>query len=82
MNARHRKTYNRVHQNPALRNITWNDVEAMFNHLGTVIEGSGSRVNVEINGVDASFHRPHPEKEIKVYVVKKIRAFLAEAGVE
>lgn len=54
----------------------------LFVALGAqVIEGNGSRVRFELNGVVASFHRPHPHKEAKPYQVRDARRFLAEAGV-
>lgn len=54
----------------------------LFIALGaTVVEGNGSRVRFELNGVVASFHRPHPQKEAKPYQVKDAREFLSQAGV-
>lgn len=51
--------------------------------LGAVVkEGRGSRVRVELNGVVAVFHRPHPEKEASKGKVKAAREFLEKAGVE
>nr|WP_317891603.1 type II toxin-antitoxin system HicA family toxin [Pseudomonas sp. PDM13] len=35
----------------------------------------------ELNGVIASFHRPHPKKEAKPYQVRDARLFLEQAGV-
>lgn len=46
------------------------------------MEGRGSRVRVELNGVVAVFHRPHPEKEASKGRVKAAREFLEKAGVE
>lgn len=45
-----------------------------------LIEGRGSRVRFEKDGVVASFHRPHPEKEAKRYQVKDARSFLLQIG--
>ncbi|MFJ3484937.1 type II toxin-antitoxin system HicA family toxin [Pseudomonas sp. NPDC090202] len=42
---------------------------------------AGSRVRFELNGVVATFHRPHPDKEAKPYQVRDARAFLEQAGV-
>lgn len=54
----------------------------LFLALGAkVVEGNGSRVRFELNGVVASFHRPHPQKEAKPYQVKDAREFLSQAGV-
>lgn len=47
----------------------------------TFIEGSGSRVRFELNGVIGTFHRPHPQKEAKPYQVRDARAFLEKVGV-
>ena len=46
-----------------------------------VIEGNGSRVWFELNGVVASFHRPHLQKEAKPYQVRDAKDFLSQAGV-
>jgi len=45
-----------------------------------VIEGRGSRVSFEKDGVIASFHRPHPDKEAKRYQVRDARDFLSQIG--
>ena len=57
--------------------------ENLFVALGAVVmEGRGSRMRVELNGVVAVFHRPHPEKEASKGRVKAAREFLEKAGVE
>jgi len=38
-----------------------------------LIEGSGSRVRFEKDGVVAIFHRPHPAKEARRYQVRDAR---------
>ena len=59
------------------------DVDALFQVLGAdVTEGSGSRMRVPLHGVRAVFHRPHPSKEAHKAMVRSIRRFLTEAGVE
>ena len=44
-------------------------------------EGNGSRVEFEKDGIIASFHRPHPDKEAKRYQVRDAREFLMQIGV-
>jgi hypothetical protein len=39
-------------------------------------------VRFVLNGVVATFHRPHPAKEAKPYQVRDARDFLTQAGVE
>jgi HicA toxin of bacterial toxin-antitoxin, len=81
--ASHDKTLNAVFEKPARGDIPWRNIEAMFQHLGAEItEGSGSRVRVRLNGVNAVFHRPHPRKEPSKACVKKVREFLQTVGVE
>ncbi len=36
----------------------------------------------ELNGVVATFHRPHPHKEAKPYQVRDAHKFLEQAGVK
>ena len=45
------------------------------------VEGAGSRVRFDLNGVSINVHRPHPRKEAKPYVVRNVRDFLLAAGV-
>lgn len=47
-----------------------------------VIEGNGSRVRFEKDGVIATFHRPHPAKEAKPYQVRDARSYLENLGVK
>jgi hypothetical protein len=83
MNAAHRKTLDTVYRVPVPANLEWRRIEALFIALGAqVIEGRGSRVRFELNGVVATFHRPHPDKEAKPYQVRDAREFLTQAGVK
>ena len=56
---------------------------ALFMAAGArTVEGRGARVRFELNGIVATFHRPHPEKEAKPYQVRDARRFLEQAGIE
>ena len=82
MNNRHKRTLASVFVEPTRGNIVWTNVEALFRALGAEVkEGRGSRVRVALDGVRATFHRPHPEKEAGKGTVEGVREFLAEAGV-
>jgi hypothetical protein len=82
MRGRHRNTLQAVFADPVRANVPWTDIEAMFIAAGAAIsEGRGSRVRVNLNGVDAVFHRPHPAKETDRGALKSVRRFLREAGV-
>jgi hypothetical protein len=83
VHARHRLTLAAIFSDPVRASIPWKDVEALFRALGaTLSEGRGSRIRVELQGVEAVFHRPHPQQETDRGAVKSVRRFLREAGVE
>lgn len=82
MNSKHRKTLALVFKSPATGTIEWVSVERLLIAAGArLIEGSGSRVRFEKDGVIATFHRPHPAKEAKRYQVRDAREFLIQIGV-
>ena len=79
----HRKTLELIFGKYVPTSLKWQRIEALFLVLGAkTIEGRGSRVRFELNGVVASFHRPHPYKEAKPYQVRDARKFLEQAGVK
>ncbi|MFC3163749.1 type II toxin-antitoxin system HicA family toxin [Ciceribacter thiooxidans] len=82
MNGRHRKTLLAIFGEPVSGSIVWSDVESLLIAIGcTVVEGNGSRVRFEKDGLLAIFHRPHPEKEAKRYQVRDARRFLEMLGI-
>lgn len=82
MHGKHRKTLEAVFDDPVRSNVPWEDVEALFVAVGADIsEGRGSRIRISLNGVDAVFHRPHPQKETDKGALKSVRRFLREAGI-
>lgn len=65
-----------------MHTLEWKKIESLLKAFNAkLIEGHGSRVRFELNGVIATFHRPHPNKEAKPYQVKDAKAFLEKAGV-
>ena len=82
MNSKHRKILVAVFAEPVSGTIVWASIEGLLIAAGCkVIEGSGSRVRFERDGLIASFHRPHPAKEAKRYQVRDAREFLTKIGV-
>jgi hypothetical protein len=72
-----------IFADPVRSNIAWHDVESLLKALGAELtQGKGSRVRVALAGVRAVFHEPHPEKEIGKGLVRSLRAFLINAGVQ
>jgi hypothetical protein len=83
INAAHQKALKTVFSAPTPATLEWRKIESLLLALGAqVIEGNGSRVRFELNGVVATFHRPHPQKEAKPYQVRDARAFLTQLGVK
>ena len=82
VNRKQRRTLEAIFTKPTPANIAWRDIEALFVALGAEIsERRGSRVAVELNGVTAIFHRPHPQKETKRYLVRDVKDFLTNCEV-
>jgi hypothetical protein len=82
MRKKHQKVIDAIFSEPVKANILWKDVENMLISLGADLEeAAGSRICIELNGVIAVFHRPHPRKEADKGAVKSLQKFLIEAGV-
>jgi hypothetical protein len=83
MNSKQRKTLEAIFDDPVRAGINWMDIESLIVALGAErFEGSGSRVRFLLNGVRASFHRPHPQKETDKGAVKSVQRFLEQAGIK
>ncbi|WP_325436674.1 type II toxin-antitoxin system HicA family toxin [Pseudomonas nitroreducens] len=82
MNARQRRTLELIYSLPVPASLEWLSIESLLIALGAqMIEGNGSRVCFELNGIVATFHRPHPAKEAKPYQVRDTRTLLEQAGI-
>ena len=83
MNKAQRKTLNDIFAQPVPTTLEWRRIESLFVSLGAqTIDGDGSRVRFDLNGIIAAFHRPHPAKEAKPYQVRDAKKFLENAGVK
>jgi hypothetical protein len=82
MNKTHQKTLQTIFENPVNGAMKWSEIESLLISVGCrVVEGSGSSVTFEKNGLKVFFHRPHPQKEALRYRVKDARLFLQKIGV-
>lgn len=82
MNKKQLKILGLIFKNPVPSNVKWSDIEALFEALDAEIsEGNGSRVRIELNGIKAVFHRPHPRKETDKGALVSVRRFLMNAGI-
>jgi len=83
MNKKQTKLLHDIFKEPVLASIVWKDIETFLRTIkANVSEGNGSRIRIELNGVRAVFHRPHPKKETDKGALKSLRRFLREAGVK
>jgi hypothetical protein len=83
MNRKRKRVLAAIFRKPTSGTVAWADIEGLFVTVGCqVIEGNGSRVRFAKDGMIATFHRPHPEKEAKKYQVEDARAYLIRLGIE
>lgn len=82
MNTKNRKTLAAIFAKPTKAGIQFSDIESLIKALGGEIrEGDGSRVVLELFGTREYAHRPHPGKEVKRYMLERIREWLTELEV-
>jgi HicA toxin of bacterial toxin-antitoxin, len=82
INKKHQKTLSMIFKTPVPSNVRWDDIEKLLINLQAIIdEGRGSRIRIELNGVKAVFHHPHPNKETDKGVLVLMRRFLMNAGI-
>ena len=83
MNKKHRATLKAIFDRPDNKNIRWDDFVGMLVELGAdVTEKGGSMVGVRLNGRYAVFHRPHPGNLVYLSLLKHIRRYLLECGID
>jgi len=81
VNSKQKKTLRAVFTDPVSPSIPWSDIESLLASAGCrTIEGRGSRVRFEKDGMVQTFHRPHPEPAAKRYQVREAREFLIRLG--
>ncbi|MDK9719794.1 MAG: type II toxin-antitoxin system HicA family toxin [Rhodospirillales bacterium] len=83
MNNSHSKTLAAIYARPTRADIRWADIESLVRAAGgEIFERAGSRVAMELNGVVAVFHRPHPKPVTHKGAIDAVRRFLDTAGVK
>jgi hypothetical protein len=82
MNSKQRGTLEAIFSEPPPRNLLWDDIESLLRAIGCKVKNrGGSRVAFAMDDEMLYIHRPHPQKEAKVFAVKSVRAFLESLGV-
>jgi len=80
--GKHEKILIKLQQKPIPASIDWRDVESLIKSLGTKCkEGTGSRVTFVLNGVVATFHRPHGSAKTDKGAIKSVLSFLKNTGI-
>lgn len=83
MNTRQRRTLEAVFSRATPTGLAWAEVESLLRALGAELtQGRGSRVRVALGGRRAVFHMPHPRPTCLPGLVRAVRDFLREAGVD
>lgn len=83
MNSKQKATLNKIFTKPLPSDISWKDIESLIIGCdGAVSEGNGSRVRVLLNGVRATFHRPHQKKHTDKGAVNSVRKLFENAGIK
>jgi HicA toxin of bacterial toxin-antitoxin, len=83
VNNKQSKTLVAVFSDPVSASIDWAAIEGLLIACGCrVIEGNGSRVRFEKDGIVAGFHCPHPAKEAKRHHVRDAREYLSKLGIK
>jgi HicA toxin of bacterial toxin-antitoxin, len=83
VNSKNRQTLTLIFVDPLRPDVRWSDIESLLKALDAKLsEGRGSRIRVSINGMDAVFHRPHPQPVTDKGALKAFRRFLESAGIK
>ena len=82
MSNKIKKTLKQIFEEPTRSDIPFRDIEALLVSLGFErFEGRGSRVTFKMQTRRITFHRPHPQKESKVYMIDYLRQFLIDLSI-
>ena len=82
MSHKHEDLIRTIFQNPISGNIHWREIESLLHHLGASVEPiQGARFRVLLNGVEGVLHHPHHSNVFTKQDIKKLRQYLASAGV-
>ena len=82
MSHKHVYLIRTIFHNPISGNIHWREIESLLHHLGASVEPiQGARFRVLLNGVEGILHHPHHSNVFTKQDIKKLRQYLASAGV-
>ncbi len=79
LSGSHLRTYNTIFQHPISHNLGWNDVHALFRHLGEVEEKPNGNLKVSRNGQVLMLH-PSIAKDVETDELMGLRHFLERSA--
>ena len=81
MNSKQRKTLEAIFSKRIPKTLPWDEMVSLLKGVGCKLkEREGSAVIFDKNGEIFHAHRPHPNKEVKGYVIKQLRIYLERIG--
>ena len=81
--AKQQRTLEKLARKPAPADIRWEELKAALEHLGyQELPNSGSRRRFvhSTDGHVISLHKPHPQPEVKQYVIRMVAEQLKQLG--
>lgn len=83
MSHKHENLLRMIFEGPVSGNVHWREVETMLTHLGAQMEPHhGASFRVVLNDVEGFLHRPHNSNTCTKQELRRIRDYLASAGVD
>jgi hypothetical protein len=81
LSNRHRDTLEQIFERPSSGNVEWQEVLALLEAVGDVVEEPNGRYRVTLGAETEVFDRPHG-KDADVQVLVDLRRMLRNAGLE
>ncbi|MFA7243311.1 MAG: type II toxin-antitoxin system HicA family toxin [Sulfuricellaceae bacterium] len=82
MSHKHVNLIRAIFHDPVSGNIHWREIESLLHHLGaSVTPTHGTGFRVKLNDREDFLHHPHQSNVCDRVVIKRLRDFLAGAGV-
>jgi len=79
---KNKSIFNKIISGP-IKPMKWQDIQALLLALGAVKkEGKGSSLKFIIEGRPIILHKPHPDNELKRYVIRQIRDYLLKHNIK
>jgi hypothetical protein len=81
LSNRHRNTIEKIFERPSSGNVEWQEVLALLEAVGEVVEEPNGRYRVTLGAETEVVDRPHG-KDVDVQLLVDLRRMLGNAGLE